>query len=198
MRKELPHFYVGTAFGGSQAWFSGYMMREGGCAAVTACDMSICLALYHGRKGLYPYDANHVTREEYVRFSKVMEPYLKPRWTGIDRLDIYMDGYGAFLKDRGETQVFMKPWAGENSFAATREAVRAQIDAGYALPCLTLKHRAPSLRDYVWHWFLLAGYAETADVFMVKAVTYGNWRWLDLAELWDTGYSRKGGLVLFS
>ena len=32
---------------------------------------------------------------------------------------------------------------------------------------------------------------------MVKAVTYGNYEWLDLKELWDTGYEKKGGLILF-
>ena len=32
--------------------------------------------------------------------------------------------------------------------------------------------------------------------FMVKAVTYGSFEWLDFAKLWNTGYARKGGLVL--
>jgi len=31
---------------------------------------------------------------------------------------------------------------------------------------------------------------------MVKVVSYGTFRWFSLKELWDTGYSRKGGLVL--
>ena len=31
---------------------------------------------------------------------------------------------------------------------------------------------------------------------MVKAVTYGSFEWLDFAKLWNTGYDRKGGLVL--
>ena len=32
---------------------------------------------------------------------------------------------------------------------------------------------------------------------MVKAVTYGGYEWLDFAKLWNTGYKRKGGLILF-
>ena len=31
----------------------------------------------------------------------------------------------------------------------------------------------------------------------MKAVTYGEWEWLDLGELWNTGEERKGGLVLY-
>ena len=49
----------------------------------------------------------------------------------------------------------------------------------------------------MWHWFLLIGYKEYDDNIMVKAVTYGNYEWLDLNELWDTGYEKKGGLILF-
>ena len=42
------------------------------------------------------------------------------------------------------------------------------------------------------------GYDEKPDGrFMVKAVTYGGYEWLDFAKLWNTGYKRKGGLILF-
>lgn len=41
MRKELPHFEVGQAYGGSQDWFHSPMMRLGGCAAATVCDCAI-------------------------------------------------------------------------------------------------------------------------------------------------------------
>ena len=56
----------------------------------------------------------------------------------------------------------------------------------------------PDMEDYVWHWYIINGYEAFADSFMVKTVTYGTWRWFDLAVLWDTGYERKGGLILFS
>ena len=52
--------------------------------------------------------------------------------------------------------------------------------------------------DFVWHWYILNGYEEFEDTFMVKTVTYGTWRWLDLKMLWTTGHQRKGGLILFS
>ena len=31
----------------------------------------------------------------------------------------------------------------------------------------------------------------------VKAVTYGEWAWVDFDRLWDTGYEQKGGLILY-
>ena len=49
----------------------------------------------------------------------------------------------------------------------------------------------------MWRWFLLIGYKEYDDTIMVKAVTYGNYEWLDLKELWNTGHEKKGGLILF-
>lgn len=49
----------------------------------------------------------------------------------------------------------------------------------------------------MWHWFLINGYDDSDGKFLVKAVTYGGWRWLELRELWDTGYSRKGGFVIY-
>jgi hypothetical protein len=65
------------------------------------------------------------------------------------------------------------------------------------VPCLILNHTNPDFEDYEWHWFLLTGYEETAAKFLVKAVTYSAWKWLDLAGLWNTGHTKKGGLILF-
>ena len=33
---------------------------------------------------------------------------------------------------------------------------------------------------------------------MVKTVTYGEYLWLDLDRLWNTGFSEKGGLILLN
>ena len=52
-------------------------------------------------------------------------------------------------------------------------------------------------KDYVWHWFLLNGYDDSAASFLVKAVTYSAFEWLDFGGLWDTGYRNRGGLVLY-
>ena len=201
-KKELPHFYIGASLGGQQEWYSRFTdfgMHVGGCAAITACDCSIYFEKYLGLRGLYPFDLKNISREDYLRFGKIMEPYLYPRWSGVDKLEIYIEGFGRFLSDRNVSNLKMSCWSGENSLDDTWQIIRRQIDAGYPLPCLTLNHQARSLQDYVWHWFILNGYEVRGDVgdASVKAVSYGVGRWFNFATLWSTGYERKGGLILF-
>ena len=194
---ELPHFSVDTAYGGSQDWCRSRWMKLGGCAAVTACDSAICFTLFKGRHGLYPYPTETISRQEYVDFTDIMKPYLRPRLSGIDRLEIYLEGFGQFLADRGESAIRMTPWPGESSVEETAATIKQQMKNGWLIPCLTLKHRHPAMEDYDWHWYLLNGCEEKDGKFFVKAVTFGAWRWLDLSVLWDTGYERKGGLILY-
>lgn len=199
LKKELPYFHIDNAYGGCQTWFSTWKMREGGCGAVTACDCCIYLARYQGMPDLYPYDANHVTRADYNRFAEQdMHPYLYPRPTGIDKLETYIDGFAGYLQERGNTSLQLLPWSGKESLEDTKAIIRQQIDRGMPIPCLTLRHKNPLMEPYVWHWYLLTGYQRFGDVFLVKVVTYGQWQWLDLSVIWDTGYAHKGGLILLS
>lgn len=197
MKKELDYFRIGNTYGGNQDWFPDFMMKIGGCAALTACDSCICLDLYKGTT-LYPFDIQRLTKKDYIRFGMLMKPYLRPRWSGIDTLEIYMEGFGQFLTDHGCTAIGMRPLYGNRSAAEAESALKGQIDKGLPVPCLLLKHKKRSFRDYEWHWFLLTGYEIQQNTCMVKAVTYGSWEWLDLEELWDTGFPRMGGLVLYS
>lgn len=200
MRRELEHFYIQGSYGGNQNWFREPMMKLGGCAAETACDSSIYFDRVMGTH-LYPFDVSGLTRHAYREFGTVMKPYLEPRWSGIDRLDIFIDGYGRFLADRREGRIGMDAFAGENSYTDARREVISQIDSGLPIPFLMLNHQDRRYRGYVWHWFLVNGYDAAEDEtgsFRIKAVTYSSWEWLDLAELWDTGYDYKGGMILYS
>ncbi|MDO4553917.1 MAG: hypothetical protein Q4B70_02075 [Lachnospiraceae bacterium] len=197
MKKELEHFWIGEAYGGSQDWFLEFMMRKGGCAAQTACDSALYFAKHFKKTKLYPYNEEQLTKADYVSFSGVMKPYLRPRMSGVNTLALYIEGFGDYLNDRGETEVTMTPLPGETELSVAKEAVIFQIDHGYPIPCLILKHKNSAFEDYVWHWFLLNGYEQYEDRLMVKAVTYGEWEWLSFEELWDTGYRQKGGLVLY-
>lgn len=197
MKKELPHFAVGSDYGGSQDWCTELWMNIGGCAAVAACDSSIFFMLHKGRRELYPYALADISRKDYVDFTDIMKPYLYPREGGVDRLEIYTDGFGRFLRDRGENAISMSPWPGEHDLSETKDTVKKQIDDGWLIPVLTLQHMHPSMREYVWHWYLLNGYDEQGERFFVKAVTFGAWQWLDFGVLWNTGFDRKGGLVLY-
>ena len=194
MRIELPHFYIGDSCGGQQAWCSGFWMHEGGCAAITACDCSIYFELYKNRRGLVPFDVKNFSRDDYLKFAvDVMQPYLRPRWTGIDRLDIYIDGFGKFLSERGESSIELLPFDGNQNLQSARSVIQNRLSDGWLIPCLTLHHKSPRLRDYVWHWYLING----LDGDRVRAVSYGVGRWFELSEWWATGFERKGGLILF-
>lgn len=198
MKKELPHFYIDESYGGNQDWFPTFMMRIGGCGAETACDSSIYFALYKGITGIAPESAAHLTKQDYIDFAYVMRPYLSPRMSGIDRLDIYVDGYAQYLKDRGETRLSMDMLDGSEPYETAAKALIRQIDEGYPIPTLILNHKNKTFDDYVWHWFLLNGYDLDDDGFLrVKAVTYSKYEWLDFRALWETGHKKRGGLILF-
>ncbi len=200
MKKELEHFYIGDSYGGNQDWFDTFMMRKGGCAVETACDMSIYLAMHKDVERVYPFSfgkVTAVTKENYVGFAYLMEPYLKPRLSGIDSPELYIGGYNRYLEMHSVENIDMYIFRGDEPYEEAVNIVREQINAGYPIPTLILNHRNKALRDYEWHWFLINGYDESDDGFMVKAVTYGSWRWIDLKDMWDTGYSRKGGFVIY-
>lgn len=175
------------------------MMRIGGCGAETACDSSLYFALNAGIEGIYPFDAHRLSKRDYVDFAHLMEKYLWPRMSGIDRTGIFIEGYAKYLKDRGVDCISMTTLEGTEPYEAAAAAIRKQIDAGYPVPTLILNHRDRKYADYNWHWFLINGYEVSDDqsTVLVKAVTYSSYEWLDLRRLWDTGHIRRGGLVLF-
>ena len=197
MKVELPYFKIEDSFGGQQDWFPEYMMRIGGCGAVTACDCSIYFELYKNLHGLYPFDLKNLSKDDYIKFSNIMKPYLHPRWQGIDKLEIYIDGFTQFLRDKGENNLQLLGWDGHKDFKSTHMVLKHQIDNGYPIPCLTLHHQNILLQDYVWHWFLLTGYDFDGDNLQVKLTSYGVERWFNFDMLWDTGFNARGGLIVF-
>lgn len=198
MKKELDYFNVDGKYGWDQNDFKDLWMNKGGCACVTACDSFIYMRKYMGKDKLYPYDIDRITSLDYIDFSNSVKPYLSPRITGIDRLEIYVDGVSEFLEDMDEHSITLSEFSGDNSLEDAKNAVKSQIDKELLVPMLVLMHKNPRYRDFSWHWFLLTGYDEEVDKFLVKVVSYGSYRWFDLEELWNTGYRRKGGLILFN
>ncbi|MBC5659865.1 hypothetical protein H8S44_08785 [Anaerosacchariphilus sp. NSJ-68] len=197
MQKELDYFVIEHSYGGRQDWFWDPAMKIGGCAAVTACDSSIYFDCYKGTTGLYPFEKTALTKKDYVKFGMKMKPYLKPRHTGINSLDLYIEGYGKYLEDKDCHSIRMRALPGTESAEDAKQALIHQIDAGFPVPCLLLKHENPLFSDYVWHWFLLTGYDTAGDSCMARAVTYGESRWLDMDDLWNTGHAQRGGLILY-
>lgn len=197
MKKELEHFTIGNSYGGNQDWFRSFMMRIGGCGAETACDSCLYFAVNRGFDKLYPYDSQNLTRKEYVDFAHHMEEYLWPRMSGIDRLDIFTEWFGKYLRDCGEDRITMDTLDGHASVQTATATIRSQIDSGCPVPTLILNHRDRALKDFNWHWFLINGYDEREDGLWVKTVTYSSYLWVKLERLWETGYANRGGLILY-
>lgn len=196
MKKELQYFTVDKSYGGNQDWFRDPMMKLGGCAAATVCDTSIYMSLYQDKKHLYPYDINNLNKADYISFAAKMKPYLKPRWKGINTLNIYIDGINQYLSDTGEKAIKVSGLSGDMPYEQAASLLCKQIDNEMPVPYLLLKHKASSMSFFVWHWFLLLGYETDGDELRVKAATYGNYHWLSLRELWETGYQEKGGMII--
>ncbi len=197
MRKELDLFKIGKYIGWRQDLFTDPWMKLGGCGAVTACDSCIHLARQFGLRHLYPFDCNDLTDKDYIAFSKIMKPFLSPRISGIDTLEIYVDGFYDYLHSVGDENIKVSAIYSDTEYKKLRDAVVSHIDSNIIVPVLLLKHKNPSFENFEWHWFWLGGYIEYADTLMVKAVTYGTYNWLDFREMMFSGYSKKGGIVLY-
>lgn len=197
MKRELEYFFIGNAFGGNQDWFKDYWMHIGGCAAAAACDSCIAMEKAGIKEKLYPFDIHHLTRSDYVKFAMEMKPYLRPRWSGIDRLEIYIDGFQGYLNDIGNVSLEMEAFQDKETVGDAIKVVKNQIDHGFPIPFLLLHHKNYNFRDLLWHWFMLTGYEQAEDDFFVKMTTYGGFRYLSFQELWDSGYQNNGGMVLY-
>lgn len=195
MKKILDYFSIDGAVGGSQDWFKNVVMHIGGCAAATACDCCIYLALYRGMPRLYPGDVHRLTKQDYIDFSMKMKPYLKPRVNGVNKLWMFTEGFGRYLSDAGERRLHMTELPGTEDVRTAEVFIKKQIDSGFPVPYLMLRHREARYKDFVWHWFLCYGYEEREDGLWITAATYGASFRLPLGGLWDTGYEEKGGLI---
>lgn len=195
MKKQLDYFTIEGAVGGNQEWFRNVVMNMGGCAAATACDCCIYLALRREMHHLYPYNIEALTKEDYIQFSMKMKPYIRPRVGGVKKLSMFIEGFEKYLRDVGDTELKVTGFPGENNAKEAKNMIRQQIDKGFPIPYLMLKHRNPEFKDYIWHWFLCYGYEETEEDFRITVATYGESATFSLAELWNTGYEERGGLI---
>ncbi|WP_122643689.1 hypothetical protein [Luxibacter massiliensis] len=195
MKNILDYFTIEGEIGGNQEWFRNVVMHVGGCGAATACDSCIYFALHRGMEKLYPFDVEQLSKEDYIRFSMKMKPYIRPRAGGVKKLSMYIDGFSKYLEDIGETELSMKGFSGNHSFVEAAVFIKKQIDLGMPVPYLMLKHINPKYKDFVWHWFLCFGYQEEAEDLLITVATYGEASTFSLRELWETGYQEKGGLI---
>lgn len=196
-KKELEYFEIDGAFGGNQDWFTNVVMNIGGCAAATACDCCIYFAKRMGAEKLYPFDIDHLNKEDYKRFSQIMKPYISPRVSGVKKLAWFISGFQEYLNDIGATgQIAMEEFPGGHTVKEAESFVKSQIGKGMPIPVLLLQHKdRAQFKDYIWHWFLIVGYEQAGKELKIKTATYGEAVMFSLKEMWETGYAEKGGLV---
>lgn len=195
-RVELDYFHIGNALGGSQSWMRDPWMRLGGCAALAAVDSCIYFTLFNGKK-LCPINVHHLTKDSYIRFASTMKPYIPPRFSGVSKLELYIEGMEAYLHDRGCEEPFMQPYPTGQPLEDAQRVLQQQIDRGFPIPFLLLNPISRVWKEYYWHWFLLIGYRWDDSVLMVKAVTYGEGEWLPFSQLWDSVRHDNGGMILY-
>lgn len=203
MKRELDYFTIDGGFGGNQDWFTNVVMHIGGCAAAAACDTCIYMARVFGMKELYPFDIEVLSRKEYVAFSQMMKPFLRPRVRGVCKLWMYTEGFGKYLesiysKEIGGVRLSpkMTEFAGTHCTEEAEKFLRKQLDKNIPVPYLMLQHTdREKFKDYIWHWFLIVGYEESDGRFYIQAATYGEEIWFDLEELWNTGVEERGGMI---
>lgn len=202
MKRELDYFTIEGAFGGNQEWFTNVVMYIGGCGAATACDSCIYFAGRPGMSELYPYDRDRLTVGDYKKFSQIMKPYIRPRAGGVKKPEWYVDGLSRYIHDvnveKGcDIKLEMDVLPGSRHFKEAAHAIRHQIDAGYPVPYLMLRHKNQKFKDFIWHWFLVVGYEEKEEDLEIVTATYGEATRISLRELWDTGHEEKGGLIIY-
>ena len=194
-RKILDYFTINGNPGGNQDDLTEWDMNKGGCGAVTACDVCMFLASRDKFRRLYPHDPHNISREDFIHFAASMKPYLSPRYHGIDFLETYICGFLDYLTDIGCNSLVLEGLSGNVGYDSFAEAITEQIDRNFPVPYLMLMHHDPALDDFNWHWFNLAGYEQTCDGLNVMTVTYGEFLWFSLKNMWDTGQRRKGGII---
>lgn len=196
MKKELTYFNIEDSYGGNQKWFKNLIMKFGGCAAITACDLCIYLSIIKEVKDLYPFDLNSLSKDEYIRFSHTMKSYLHPRIGGINTLDLYIDGLGKYFYTNNYKDINITPFYKENNIIDSKNIIISQINNETPIPFLLLRHKNRNFKEFVWHWFLIVGYKEVDEKFFVKTVTYGKYKWILFEDLWNSGYEENGGMII--
>lgn len=197
MKKELALFSIEDSCCGNQDRMVNPWMKLGGCAALAAVDSCILLTLRNGFHGICPIDSADLNWESYNRFAEAMRPYLSPRMMGVNRLSYYLDGFSAYLRDSGCRSLSMEALPMGTPAETARECLKEQIDSGFPVPILHLNPKTSAVQEYRWHWFLLTGYEETEESFLVKAVTFGEAEWLGFSDLWHETDPENGGLILY-
>ena len=195
--KKIDYFNIEGTPGGNQEWFSDFWMHLGGCGALAACDLCICLALNHGMTSCLPFPSGDLSRKNYEVFGMIMEPYIKPRMGGVTELSFFTEGCGAYLERHGFDVTF-STISGEEDYDKAVSFVKDHMENNLPIAYLNLSHKDKEFKDLWWHWFSVTGYRETKEGMKLIFHTYGEENEVDFRRLWNTEMTPKGGMVAVS
>lgn len=193
-RIKIDYFKIEGTPGGCQDWFTDFWMHVGGCGALAACDISICLAKNMGFRECCPFDARRMTKAQYIEFGMKMKPYIRPRMGGVSRTSIFTEGFGKYLRDCGYLAEFAV-CQGAEAYADACRFVKTALDFNLPIAYLMLHHRDKRYEDLNWHWFMITGYEIRNGHMALTYHTYGGVSTVDFYGLWNTGMRWKGGMV---
>ena len=196
-KKILDYFLIDGLPGGNQDDLIEWDMNKGGCGAITACDVCMFLARHEKYRKLYPYNINNLTKNDFINFAtNIMKPFLSPRYHGIDFLETYICGFNDYFRNVNVDSLMLEGLSGNVDYEIFENAVIDQINRNFPVPYLMLMHKDKILDDFNWHWFNLAGYERKDNSELnVLTVTYGEYQWFSLKNMWNTGHKRKGGII---
>ncbi len=185
----------GKYYGGDQNWHSHTMMKLGGCSAITVCETCIYLAkTFESLRGLYPFDPNNVTKQDFLDFFEIVFRYVYPGIGGLASIPKFERMMGQYLEATG-ADVQVRSIEGTEPYDLAEAFVREALDAGIPVMYLMLKHKDIAFDDYEWHWFTVTGYEQTAGDFFVDFATWGTKHRFSLRRAWETGKTKRGGMV---
>ncbi len=196
MEKELDFFKIdGTYYGGDQNWHTHHMMKLGGCSAICACEQCVQAARdFAGLRGLYPYDPNHVSKTDFLRFFETMFRYIYPGIGGLTSVDKFERMFQRYAESVNVPISFQK-LDGHADIEQAKTFVKEAIDDGVPVMYLMLKHADVAFDEFEWHWFNLTGYEQHADTMTTTFATWGRKCSFDFVRAWDTRRFFRGGML---
>lgn len=196
MEKRLDFFLIDDKYyGGDQNWHSNWMMKRGGCSAVTACETCIYLARKNNKmQTLYPFDSSHVTKKNFLDFFETMYKYIYPGIRGLTSIGKFRRMLQNYT-DTTAASVSITTLDGGCSYSEAKDFIKNAIDSDLPVMYLMLSHIKKEFDEYEWHWFTVTGYRELEDDFIITFATWGKEHTFSLPAAWETKRAERGGLV---
>ena len=148
------------AYGGNQEWFPDLWARQAGCGSVTGANMAACFSLNRPEYSSLAPDCQPVmAKADYLSLMQEMYRRMKPGLMGYPYPAKLARAFSAYSKEKGlslapHVVCSWKDW--KEGYALVKQS----LDSGSPVGFLILAHRAPELKEDIWHWITICGYGE--------------------------------------